>query len=117
MKKKSIVYIVIIIGLILFGIYGTIKWITAPGKYDRFARCLTSKGITMYGTDWCPYCKKQKAMFGKSFKYVNYVNCDFEKAKCNAAGVRGYPTWVIEGKKYHGIRSLTELAMLSNCSL
>lgn len=85
MKKKIVLSIILItLTLLLLG-YKTIKLIAEPGEYDEFARCLSSKNITMYGTDWCRYCKKQKSMFGKSFKYVNYVNCDYEKIKCKSA--------------------------------
>ncbi len=72
----------------------------------------------MGGTDWCPHCKNQKGMFGKSFRYVDYHNCDREKAWCKSNGVKGYPTWVFpDGKKYSGTQSLQTLATLSGCEL
>lgn len=114
--KKHIFYVLVII-LVLFIIYGTANLITTPGKYDEFAKCLTEKGVIMYGTDWCPHCRNQKAMFGKSFRYVNYVNCEVEKAKCDIAGIRAYPTWIINGKTYLGTRDLIELANLSGCRI
>ena len=88
-----------------------------PGKYDTFAQCLTEKGATMYGTEWCPHCKNQKASFGNSFQYVDYVDCDRNKAKCLAAGVRGYPTWIIDGEKYPGEQQLYKLSSLTECDL
>ncbi|HLC96181.1 MAG TPA: protein disulfide isomerase family protein [Candidatus Nanoarchaeia archaeon] len=87
------------------------------GQYDTFAQCLTEKGTVMYGTDWCPHCKDQKAMFGPSFEYIDYVNCDFNRERCVAAGVQGYPTWIIEGLSYPGTQQLTRLASLSGCTL
>ena len=65
-------------------------------KYDNFAKCLAQKGIIMAGTDWCHFCKQQKEMFGTSFQYINYKNCD---------------------KKYAGVQTLENLAKLSGCSL
>ncbi len=114
MKNKNLLYISAII-LISVIAYGVIKQAKTPGKYDDLAKCLTSKGIIMYGTDWCSHCQDQKALFGKSFKHIDYRNCDFNKEECNSAGVKGYPTWVINNKEYSGTRSLEQLSALSNC--
>ncbi len=90
---------------------------TGPGKLDDFAQCLTEKGATMYGTAWCSHCKNQKELFGNSFKYVDYVDCDYNKQECLDNGVRGYPTWKINGENYPGEQSLYKLASLSGCDL
>jgi len=29
-------------------------------KHDAFARCLTDRGVKMYGAFWCPHCVEQK---------------------------------------------------------
>lgn len=79
------------------------------------AKCLTEKGVVMYGTEWCGYCKRQKQAFGDSFQYVNYVDCDKEKTRCAEAGVRGYPTWVINGEISPGLKELSQLASLAGC--
>jgi len=86
-------------------------------KYDDFAQCLASKDVKMYGTEWCPHCKAQKELFGKSFQYVDYTDCDKYKEECLVAGVEGYPTWVIDGKSYAGTQSLEKLAYYSGCEL
>src|ERR1700694_373108 len=39
-------------------------------KHDAFARCLTERGVKMYGAWWCPHCVEQKEKFGASFEYV-----------------------------------------------
>src|SRR3989338_2849706 len=87
------------------------------GEYDAFEKCLTESGVIMYGTEWCPHCKDQKALFGKSFQYVNYVDCDRQRQACIEAGVQGYPTWDIEGKLYSGTQPLFRLSSLSGCSV
>ncbi len=88
-----------------------------PGKYDSLAKCLTEKDAKMYGTDWCPHCQNQKKEFGKSFQYINYINCDERKDECIIAGVKGYPTWMISGQNYPGEQSLNRLSQLSDCSI
>lgn len=72
---------------------------SCPYTTDKIvlAKCLTEKGWTMYGADWCPHCKAQKEMFGvDAFKFVNYVECPENSNLCNAKGITGYPTWIVE---------------------
>lgn len=85
--------------------------------YDSFAKCLTSKNITMYGTEWCTHCQNQKKMFGQSFQYVDFVDCDKNSGLCNEKGIEGYPTWIINSQKYTGDSTLSELAVQSGCVL
>ena len=89
----------------------------ATKDYTELAQCLTANGAVMYGTDWCSHCQDQKAKFGKGFEHVNYVNCDKEKQKCLEAGIRGYPTWIVNGVKYSGTQSLSRLASLAECEI
>ena len=85
---------------------------------DDFARCLTSKGAIMYGAEWCPHCQNEKKAFGKSFQYINYVECPDDPQKCLAAGIDGYPTWIfVSGKKLEGEQGVVKLAQESGCSL
>ena len=104
---------ILILSLVLIGCTKD----TGPAKYDSFTQCLTEKGATMYGTDWCSHCKNQKEMFGDSFQYVNYVDCDWNKDECLKAGIKGYPTWIIDNKKYTGEQRLERLALLTECEL
>lgn len=87
------------------------------GDYDSFAKCLTEKGATMYGTEWCSHCKSQKELFGNSFQYINYIDCDLKKGECDEAEIEGYPTWVIDGEKYPGENQIFELAGLAKCNI
>ena len=82
---------------------------------DNLAKCLTQKGAVMYGTEWCSHCQNQKKLFGADFQYVNYVDCDLNSGKCDAAGIRGYPTWQINGRDYPGEQSLSKLKTLTGC--
>ena len=84
---------------------------------DSLAKCLTEKGVAMYGAEWCSHCQNQKKLFGDSFQYINWVDCDKESAKCNEAGIQGYPTWVINGNNYPGEQTFERLAQLSGCPI
>lgn len=87
------------------------------GTLDKFAKCISLKGATMYGAEWCPHCQEQKKMFGDSFKYVSYVECPENQVLCEQVGIEGYPTWIINGVKYPGAQSLETLKELTGCSL
>jgi glutaredoxin len=80
---------------------------------------LKQTGAKLYGAYWCPYCHKQKALFGnEAFSQLDYVECDpagknARPELCQKAHVEGFPTWEIQGKQYGGFRSLQDLADLS----
>lgn len=87
----------------------------------QLAKCLTTKGIKMYGAFWCPHCADQKKAFGEAFQYVRYVECDpkgpgADPKACEHAGIEAYPTWIsASGEKQVGIKSLSDLATWSKC--
>lgn len=82
------------------------------------AACLTEKGIIMYGTEWCPHCKNQKAAFGTAFAGVTYIDCDKQKIQCTTAGITWFPTWIApSGQVLMGEQSLDQLAAVGWCSL
>ncbi|MFH1683004.1 MAG: thioredoxin domain-containing protein [Candidatus Woesearchaeota archaeon] len=112
--KRIIISIMLLASIFLIGCTG--KANTAVG-YDTFAQCLTDKGVKMYGAEWCSHCQNQKAMFGSSFQYVDYVDCEQSQQECSIAGIQGYPTWKISGNDYPGEQSFERLASLSGCKL
>lgn len=90
----------------------------ATSTLDTFAQCVASKGLTMYGAEWCPHCKKEKNRFGTAFKYVSYVECPDNVQACLAKGIKGYPTWIDAScTLYEGEQKLEGLAKISGCEL
>ena len=69
----------------------------------------------MYGTNWCSHCQNQKSEFGGSFNYINYVDCDKQRDQCVMAGIKGYPTWEVNGELFPGEQRLERLASLTGC--
>ena len=124
MRKNKTFYVILgaILIVVLGGAWFLVKISSEnnnlPGKYDDFAKCLNNKGILMYGAYWCPHCQNEKAAFGNSFKYVNYVECTQETQRCEAAGIKGYPTWIFpDGKRLEGEQGLDKLSKESGCAL
>jgi Thioredoxin len=94
-------------------------------KYDNFARCLSDRGVKMYGAWWCPHCQEQKEKFEKSFEYVPYVECGIKgdlhgvSQVCKQEDIRHYPTWQFPptGERVERIFSLEELRDRTGCPL
>ncbi len=87
-------------------------------KLTEFAKCLSSKGLKMAGAEWCSACNSQKRLFGDSFEFVNFVDCDKEKSFCEENNIEYYPTWIMNGeKKAVGVQSIQKLAELSGCRI
>ena len=94
-------------------------------QYDAFARCLTARGVKMYGAWWCPHCIEQKEKFAASFEYAPYVECGIKgdtRAKaqvCVDDGIKGYPTWQFPptGERVTRVFSLEELSDRTGCPL
>lgn len=91
--------------------------------YSAFAKCLTSKQVTMYGLYWCDHCAEQKKIFGPSFQYVNYMECGIkgsraEQPVCAQAGVKNFPAWKLpNGSLVEGVQPLQKLSEMTGCSL
>ena len=102
-----------VIGVVILMVAAyTVYSINKPGQYDNFAKCLTEKGAVMYGAmDWCKYTQGQKAMFGNSFKYVDYR--EFQ----DLPGIKKTPTWIINGAWHENVQSFDKLAALTGCKL
>lgn len=122
-KKKTVIGLGVLLLILGFGFRLTGSAVAGPGQYDSFAQCLTESGATFYGAYWCPHCNSQKAMFGSSVKYVDYVECSLPNRggqieECNDAGITGYPTWVFaDGSRASGALPLETLGIRSGCSL
>jgi hypothetical protein len=93
--------------------------------HDAFARCLTDRGVKMYGAYWCPHCVDQKEQFGASFEYAPYVECGIKgdlhgvAQVCKDAGIKLYPTWQFPptGERVERVFTLQELSDRTGCSL
>ena len=113
-SSKSKYYVIAsVIGVVILAVAAySVYSINKPGEYDNFAKCLTEKGAVMYGAmSWCHFTQGQKAMFGKSFKYINYHEFN------ELPGIKKTPTWVINGAWYENAQSFDKLAALTDCKL
>jgi thiol-disulfide isomerase/thioredoxin len=122
MKKFAIPLIILII------VFGTgIYWLQnlpeKPRVYDEFALCIGEKGAVFYGAFWCPHCRNQKTMFGRSEEKLPYVECSTPDGRgqlqiCEDKQITTYPTWEFEnGERMTGEVSLKMLSEKTGCPL
>ena len=129
MKKN---FYIIVLLLVAAGIVWLIMTPGKAGKYDQFAQCLRDKKtVTFWGAFWCPHCQAQKARFGKSAKYLPYVECSMPDGQsqtqvCIDAGINTYPTWdfatgtiasATTTVRITGEMELIDLAARTDCAL
>lgn len=124
-KKISPISIVVIIFFAILIVYSAATGISGKSEVsqstvdmDALAQCLIKSDATFYGTEWCSHCANQKAMLGDVFDQFRsefYVDCDADTEACHAAGITGYPTWIINGQRLVGVQPLKTLAQAMNC--
>ena len=93
-------------------------------RHDAFARCLTQRGVKMYGAWWCPHCQEQKELFGASFEYAPYVECGIKgdlhgtAQVCKDQDIKHYPTWQFPpmGERVERVFPLQELGDRTGCA-
>jgi hypothetical protein len=118
--RKTLIWGGIVLALLVA--YGA-WWYYTNHRYDGFAKCLAAKQTKMYGLYWCPHCAEQKAMFGKAFQYVPYVECAIKGSRelapaCSAAGVKLFPSWQFgSNPPKEGVYPLEELSDKTGCAL
>jgi hypothetical protein len=78
---------------------------------------LRSRGAIFYGAWWCPHCFHQKNLFGtEAGRRLPYVECDKDQAgreRCQAAKIRAFPTWDLDGERREGLLTIEELSVWS----
>lgn len=113
MRKVNFYIVFAIVIVLAFSIY---YFLETPSNED-LAKCLTKNGAVMYGTSWCGHCKTQKDLFGASFKYITYVDCELKEDICKQEGIVSYPTWKFKEDNVtkEGAQTLSSLSKLANC--
>jgi uncharacterized membrane protein len=93
---------------------------TSGAAEIALAKHLTAKGAKMYSSYWCPHCYEQKQLFGKqAWAEVTNIECAADAKKnpqpevCTKAGIKGFPTWIIDGKLDPGVKKLAKLGQMT----
>ncbi len=86
----------------------------------ELADYLTQKDVKVYGSYWCPHCYEQEQLFGKeAWSKINQIECapdaqaNPQPEVCERAGIKGYPTWSINGELTSGVKKLARLGEMA----
>ena len=95
-----------------------------PEQLTGLANCLTGKEVRFFGTAECPWCIRQKELFGEAAEFLPYIECtpgiatEQEIAMCEEANVGGVPDWRFPGQEpVTGMQSIERIAELSGCPI
>ena len=86
-----------------------------PETTDEVAKCI-GKNSVLYVQLGCPHCEEQKEIFGDNIKYINTIDCFFEREICSNEKITSIPTWKINGKFYTGVKSIEQLKETTGCN-
>ena len=109
MKKRSLITILVILGVIVISM---IIINSGNGVSKETAMCI-GENSELYVQLGCNACRHQEEMFGENKKYLNIIDCWYERDKCS--NIEYTPTWIINGEKYTGVQSIEELKELTGC--
>lgn len=110
MNKKKWITIWIIFGVIILSTIVLNK--SHPETSEEIAKCIGQNSI-FYVKLGCHACRTQEEMFGENKKYLKIIDCFYEREKCDE--ITHTPTWIINGKKYIGFKSIEKLKELTGC--
>lgn len=116
-KKRTLwstLIIVVIIALLIWTILPSKQ--DNPGISEELAKCISENSI-YYAQTGCSACKIQEELFGSSAKYLNKIDCVYEREACNQAQITATPTWIINEQKYVGVQSIEKLKEFTGCNL
>ncbi|MEI7718711.1 MAG: hypothetical protein WCI72_02495 [archaeon] len=120
MEKKyvitiSVIVILLLASLIYYSISRPTPEFTAAEK-ESLAKCLTQKGIYLYGTINCPNCEVQKKEFEEAVTEIVYVNCFIETKRCGKySEQKVYPFWGMNTTTIVGPVPLAKLKEKTSC--
>ena len=113
-NKKGIIIFTLLVILVITIVTVILFMKNTPKTEKEIIECIASKSY-LYVSKLCPHCADQKQILGSNILYFNMTDCFVNFDRCSAAGIEGYPTWIIDNKKYLGVRTIEELKTISNC--
>ncbi len=87
-----------------------------PEATNAFVDCLAQKGYAFGYLETCPYCRRQKELFGDHLARLEIHDCASD-AWCAENNISTVPTWVVAstGQRLVGLQPLSRLSAHSGC--
>ena len=116
-KEKLITISVVVLILLVAGgviFFKNTSFTVKDTPSEEVARYIGEHSV-LYVLPTCSHCKDQEDLFGVNVKYLNIIDCSNieNRQKCIDAGIINVPTWIINGEKYVGKKTIEELKELT----
>jgi len=113
MKKNTLITLIIIAAVVVLGLVLSSRGGEAKVP-EEIAQCIGENSV-LYVQLGCPHCKTQEDMFGSSKKYLETIDCFYERAECQEKEIKATPTWLIDEEYYEGVQTIERLQELTGC--
>ncbi len=122
MKKISAnaktLLLAIIVVLVILGI-NTLKINNVTD--ENTMKCI-AENSKLFVSKTCGHCHNQKQILSEHLEQFNLTldlfdmtDCYDETEICSQNSIRGVPTWIIDGEKHSGVKSIDVLKELTGC--
>lgn len=111
LKKRWITFGVIL-AVIAFAVIVTSLPKQSPE--ESTAKCI-GENSALYVQLGCHACAIQEELFGENTKYLNIIDCLYNREICIEKNILHTPTWIINGEKIEGVQSINTLKELTGC--
>ena len=113
-NKKRVIWFSLIIIIVIAAILAIIFFRNTPTIDEKVMSCIASKSH-LYGSATCPHCAEQKQILGSYVSLFNITDCYVDIGICTNEKIEYFPTWIIGGEKYIGVKTTEELKTISDC--
>ncbi len=114
-KTTMILVIAAIIAIIILVYYFQIN----SNPEEKTMKCI-AKNSELYVLKTCSHCAQQKIMLRNYIDLFEITDCGDNTKKCVEDGIIeddkvSIPSWIINGEKYTGVRTIEQLKELTGC--
>lgn len=114
MEKREI-KILIILSVAVIIIILAIYFFRKNGNLDEeIIKCIASKSLLIAKKD-CGTCAYQKQILGNYTSYFDIIDIIEYPEIVEQYNLIKVPTWIIDGKKYTGVKTLKDLKKITGC--
>lgn len=115
MEKRTKAFIFFLIIVSIIGIIFLIKAATPDNNQDeQTIKCIAEKS-KLFVSKTCGACASQKQILGEYLDYFEIIDCTTNYEECASNNILYVPTWIINGKKEIGVKTISKLKELTNC--
>ena len=115
MKNKNKKWVLVGVVVVIITVIFLINYVKSNGNHDGgVLECIASKAV-LYVSKTCGHCAAQKELLGESISEFEIIDCTTNYDACATENIMVVPTWIINGEKYTGKRSVTQLKELAGC--